>query len=241
MHYYLFNIGDYQSHTAHLDENEDLAYRRMLDWCYLHEKPLPTEIPDVARLIRMRTHSESIANVLREFFKLTESGWWSDRVGREIAAVQMKSEKAKASAHARWNANALQSDCDRYAIQDPRPKTQDTIPKIQDPRPKKTQATVVAAPDGVSTDTWEAFVTLRRAKKAPVTKRALDGIMAEAQKAGWSLDAAMTEMAARGWAGFKAEWVALKEGPKSAQERNKTILEGLTRGLIGGGHAKFIE
>jgi uncharacterized protein YdaU (DUF1376 family) len=57
MHYYQFNIGDYQSHTNHLDPLEDLAYRRMLDWCYLHEKPLPLDANEIARIIRLRDHA----------------------------------------------------------------------------------------------------------------------------------------------------------------------------------------
>jgi len=120
-----------------------LAYRRMLDWCYLHEKQLPEDIGEVARLIRMRSHSESIANVLREFFELIDGGWWSERVGREIQAIQDKSEKAKASAQARWNATAMRPHSDGNAIQDPRPKTQDT-------KPIKTKAVVTAPPGGVS-------------------------------------------------------------------------------------------
>ena len=62
MHYYQFNIGDYASHTQHLDEIEDVAYRRMLDYCYLNEIGLPKSVDEVARLIRMRTHSERNAN-----------------------------------------------------------------------------------------------------------------------------------------------------------------------------------
>ncbi len=34
-----FDIGDYHSHTLHLSEIEDLTYRRLLDWYYLHESP----------------------------------------------------------------------------------------------------------------------------------------------------------------------------------------------------------
>ena len=46
-----------------------------------------------------------------------------------------------------------------------------------------------------------------KTKKAPVTQAALTGIEREARKAGWSLNAALTECCARGWAGFKADWV----------------------------------
>ena len=130
MHYYQFNIGDYQSHTSHLSDTEDLAYRRMLDWCYLHEKPLPLDVEDIARQIRMRSHCDSITLVLQEYFERTESGWISERVIKEIEAVGVKKEKASASAKARWNkashANALPTQSEGNA-----PITQDTLPKTQ--------------------------------------------------------------------------------------------------------------
>jgi uncharacterized protein YdaU (DUF1376 family) len=130
MHYYQFNIGDYQSHTSHLSDIEDLAYRRMLDWCYLHEKPLPLEPEEIARQIRMRSHCDSIALVLQEYFERTESGWISERVIKEIEAVGVKKEKASASAKARWNkashANALPTQSDSNS-----PITHNTVPSTQ--------------------------------------------------------------------------------------------------------------
>jgi hypothetical protein len=75
---------------------------------------------------------------------------------------------------------------------------------------KKQKATVVATPDGVSQSVWDDFKTLRKAKKAPITQRAVDGIIAEANKAGWLLEQALTECVVRGWQSFKAEWVADK-------------------------------
>lgn len=103
MHYYKFNIGDYASHTTHLDPLEDIAYRRMIDWCYLHEKHLPKDVDEISRIIRMRTHSDCIANVLREFFKKSASGYYCNHIEKEINAYRDKSDKAKASAEARWN------------------------------------------------------------------------------------------------------------------------------------------
>jgi hypothetical protein len=75
---------------------------------------------------------------------------------------------------------------------------------------KRQKATVVATPDGVSQSVWDDFKTLRKAKKAPITQRAVDGIIVEANKAGWSLEQALTECVVRGWQSFKAEWVADK-------------------------------
>jgi uncharacterized protein YdaU (DUF1376 family) len=110
MHYYQFNIGDYQSHTNHLDPLEDLAYRRMLDWCYLHEKPLPLDPNEIARIIRLRDHAVIVRDVLNEFFGLYEEGWVCDRVLEEIqhykAKIEQASRAGKASAERRSNAGS---------------------------------------------------------------------------------------------------------------------------------------
>lgn len=137
MHYYSFNIGDYHSHTSHLDEIEDIAYRRMLDWCYLHEEPLPKDVEKISRLIRMRTHCESIANVLQEFFEEDEGGYFQTRITKEVVAYHAKSDKARRSAEARWskkekvisesNANALQTECESNANHKPITNNQEPL------------------------------------------------------------------------------------------------------------------
>ena len=135
MHFYKFHISDYKSHTEHLEPMEDLAYRRMLDWCYLHESPLPKDKKDIARLIRMRTQCDCITNVLREFFDKDKDGnYINKRVFLEINETNKKSSQARDAANARWDkvsmdANALQTDSGRNATQDPLPKTQDPLPK----------------------------------------------------------------------------------------------------------------
>lgn len=142
MNYYPFHIGDYKSHTEHYDLLEDLAFRRMLDWCYLHEKPLPLDIDDIARLIRMRTHNECIAYVLREQFIETDNGYINKRVSKEVGKYQEKSEKAKKSAEARWkkkpadnhdlsNANAMPTQCESNANQEPRTKNHKPVTNIK--------------------------------------------------------------------------------------------------------------
>lgn len=128
MHYYQFNIGDYKSHTEHLSEMEDLAYRRLLDWYYLHECPIPLDIAECARQIRMRTHTDCIATVLQEFFERTENGWIHHRANRELEKAGEKSSKASESAKARWkkHANALPTQSEGNATHNTLPTTQDT-------------------------------------------------------------------------------------------------------------------
>lgn len=105
MHYFQFNVGDYARDTAHLTEMEDLAYRRMLDLYYKLEGPLPGSVDEIARLIRMRSHTESIAVVLQDFFVSTADGYRNNRADREMEAIYDKSDKARQAAMARWNKN----------------------------------------------------------------------------------------------------------------------------------------
>jgi len=77
----------------------------------------------------------------------------------------------------------------------------------------KKKATVVAPPEGVSDSVWQEFKSLRKAKKAPITQRAIDKISEEANLAGWTLEKALEECIVRGWQAFKADWVAKKGNP----------------------------
>ena len=138
MHYYQFNIGDYKSHTEHLSEMEDLTYRRLLDWYYLHETPIPLDEAEVARQIRMRSHSDCIAVVLREYFERTDDGWIHHRANKELAKAGEKSQKASDSAKARWSkqkdANALQTQSERNATHNTSHTTQNTVHKKEQQR-----------------------------------------------------------------------------------------------------------
>jgi len=71
----------------------------------------------------------------------------------------------------------------------------------------KKKATSVAPPIGVSDSVWQEFKTLRKAKRAPITQRAIDAISSEAKKIGWTLEKALEECVVRGWQAFKADWV----------------------------------
>jgi uncharacterized protein YdaU (DUF1376 family) len=203
MHYYQFNIGDYLSHTKHLDLMEDLAYRRLLDLYYLHERPLNSGIASVARQIGMRDHENEVKSVLEEFFNLFDDGWINHRADKEIKHYHSKIDQAsragKASAERRSNTRSTDVQL-----------TNNQEPITNNHKPIKEKATVVATPKGVSQSVWDDFKTLRKAKKAPITQRAIDGLITEANKAGWSLEQALTECCVRGWQAFKAEWVADK-------------------------------
>ena len=174
MHYYQFHIGDYASHTAHLDEIEDLAYRRMLDYCYLNEIGLPPTVEEIARLIRMRTHCERIANVLREFFVLHDDGVYRQfRVEQQIADFRGKSDKAKQAARKRWentDANALPTHSERNANHKPitnnhKPKDKYSAPPSAPPAGQGTRLTE----SWELPDDWKAWCTENRPDLDPVS------------------------------------------------------------------------
>lgn len=97
MRHFAHNIGDYAAATAHLSFIEDAAYHRILRRYYQDEKPLPPDVPAVARLAGARTKEErqAVANVLAEFFTLEDDGYHQSRADREIEAYQSKAQAAR--------------------------------------------------------------------------------------------------------------------------------------------------
>jgi uncharacterized protein YdaU (DUF1376 family) len=103
MHYYQFNIGDYYSHTKHLSPIEDICYRRLLDYYYLHEKPLTNDIAKLARLLMLNEYHLELMTVLDEFFVIVAEGFINPRADKEIEQYQSFSEAGKRGAAKRWS------------------------------------------------------------------------------------------------------------------------------------------
>ena len=65
---------------------------------------------------------------------------------------------------------------------------------------------------GVSVQTAEDYLTIRKAKRLPLTKTALLQIQAEANKAGLTVEQALVYAIGNGWASFRAEWLQNRMG-----------------------------
>ena len=203
MHYYQFHIGDYKSHTHHLSLMEDLAYRRLLDFYFLHEQPIKHR--DIARQIGMREHEEDVMTVLNEFFISTEDGFVSPRADKEIKQYKEFAEAGKRGAAKRWG-----TPPNGEAISPPNATPIATInqePITTNHKPKRESATSVACPPDVSQQIWGDWVALRKSKKAPITQTVLNGAIAEAKILGWPLEKFLAEWCSRGSQGLKAEWI----------------------------------
>jgi uncharacterized protein YdaU (DUF1376 family) len=94
MNYYEHHIGDYAEATAHLTFVEDAAYTRMIRKYYAQEKPLPTDVKAVQRLVgaRSKEEREAIETILGEFFELQDDGWHNGRCDAELVRYLEKSE-----------------------------------------------------------------------------------------------------------------------------------------------------
>ena len=95
MHYYQFSIGDYRAATAHLSNDEDLAYRRLLDMYYDTEQKIPLDTQWVARRLRIAT--EVVDVVLKDMFVQHEDGWFHARCHDVIHQYHAMAEKNRAN------------------------------------------------------------------------------------------------------------------------------------------------
>lgn len=215
MHYYPFHVGDYQTHTAHLSDTEDLAYRRMLDLYYISQKPLPNEAARVARLIRMPAAVEEVRGLLDEFFVLQEGVYTNKRCDKEIASYMKQKLGGAKGAKAKWD-KAKRKGGDSLPNGEGNgvgngegnapPLATNNQNQNQNQQPIKSSFVQVDKPEGVTDEAWQAFILTRRAKKAPITKLAMAGIEREALAKGRSIPDAIRIVCERGWTTYKAEW-----------------------------------
>ncbi len=68
-------------------------------------------------------------------------------------------------------------------------------------------APAVAKPDGVEPQTWADFLTLRKAKRAPVTQTLVEDARRECAKAGMTLENFLRVWCRRGSQGLEAAWL----------------------------------
>ena len=222
MNFYPFHIGDYISHTHHLSDAEDLAYRRMIDLYYQQEKGFLS--PEwVAR--KIKSTPEIVKGILEEFFDHNDElgFWYNTRADEEIAKYHAIQAGGRKGAAIRWNKG---SDSPPNASPMQTKTNTKTITKTNN---KNT----IAKPDGLTDLLWNDFLILRRSKKLPVTQTAFDGISREAKKSNKTLAEVIQICCERGWGGFKQEWLlteSLKTQDKPNQRWDATLEGVMNRG-----------
>ena len=102
MHFYQFNIGDYAKKTQHLTNEEDLAYRRLLDMYYDTENPvLSGGLVTLSR--RLRVSEKALETVLTEFFPDGKNKHADEKIAEYYAYIER--QKANGSKGGRRKKN----------------------------------------------------------------------------------------------------------------------------------------
>lgn len=238
--------GDYLRDTPHLSMSEHGAYFKLLMFCWDQKGPLPLDERKLMGICNARSTDEieAFRRVLSEFFICMDDGWYNKRMAEEVARAEKishqnsdagkKSAKVRTAIRAATRAQRPLTTAQRPLNERASPVgtltltptltttlTPSPTPTPKTPRSKDCAPTV---PSGVSEQVWADFLQTRKQLRAAVTPTAINGIEREAAKAGLSLSEALQMCCARGWRGFKAEWVTqAKAGQK---ERVKAMLFG---------------
>jgi uncharacterized protein YdaU (DUF1376 family) len=205
MHYYKFNIADWHLATSHLLLEEEAIYFKLVNHYYDTEQPIPVETQSVIRRLRLGNHSDMVNSVLKEFFVLQEDGWHHDRCDQEIEKYHNKAENnkivGKLGGRPRKNKDLETNPQKTQTVSKNNP--QETLTTNHKPITNNH----INTPDGVSESVFKDYLEVRKTKKAKWSETALKGLIRESEKAGISLQDAMELCCARGWVGFKAEWI----------------------------------
>lgn len=144
-------------------------------------------------------------------------GWSKSKVERFLARLE-RVQKAGLSAGqsgtvltivnwAKYQGAGTDTGTDTGTVAGQPRDTQEEGKEGKEERSKRAGAQLAEKPESVPDQVWADFLTLRRAKRSPLTTTALEGIEREAAKAGWSISDALAECVARGWQGLKAGWL----------------------------------
>ena len=220
MHYFKKNIGDYAKKTGRLTMLQHGAYTLLIDSCYDREK-----FPTLAEAIEWTWAStkeevEAVQFILSRFFEEKDGVFIQKRIQEEIEEYHAKSTINKRIAQER-EAKRKKTSTKRTRNVDDAFELPNEPPPNHKPITNNHKPDTNTPPDGVSQSVWDDFVRQRKAKKAVITDTAIQGIEREAKKANMTLNDALQEICARGWTGFKAEWVIDKQQqPKSNDWRD---------------------
>lgn len=143
MHYYQFHIGDYRAATSHLSNEEDLAYRRLLDMYYDTQACIPLDTQWVSR--RIRIAHDVVLSVLKDMFQETPDGWFHPVCDRNlkqyIAKAQTARTNGKAGGRPKANPVGSQQEPDRKLTNNHKP-----ITNINTPIPPKGGSSAISFP-----------------------------------------------------------------------------------------------
>lgn len=226
MHYYKFNIGDWNLSTGHLSLEEESIYLRLINYYYDTEGPIPLETKSVFRRLRIANHSVIANEILEEYFEKTEKGFCHARCTKEIKDFKKKTQTNRINGakggRPRKDATSSKTQSVSDGIQSANPEGTQTEPTNnpkQEPlttnhKPKNKDLDFSSWPEKPSKEVLQEWLDLRKRKKAKVTKIVMSRIgkqLTLAKQNGHSVDDCLSECIVRNWTGFEADWMGDKK------------------------------
>ena len=232
MHYYKFNIADWQSATRHLTLEEEGVYFRLINFYYDTEKPIPLETESVIRRLMLGSHVDIVRSILDEFFIETDRGYEKEKCNelikeykktanknRKNGALGGRPKKDKGLKETQSEPSGFPVDTQEEPKHNPNQELRTTnhkpITNNQKHKSKKFNPSVDmwndwGFPSKPSTEIFNAWLTMRRDKKYTISELSFKGIgtgLREAVQAGFTVDQCLTKAEGNSWKGFSASWM----------------------------------
>lgn len=178
MHYYKFNIPDWNLGTSHLDLVEEAVYFRLINFYYDTEKPIPLETQSVFRKLRMGSESVIGQQILDEFFTKTDKGYVHGRCEKDLKEFRKTAKKNKENG-AKGGRPRKTKVCEQTqekpsGLPDESQKNPNHKPITNNHKPitnKDIKATW-KPPEGLNMKAWNDFELHRKEIKKPLTDKA---------------------------------------------------------------------
>ena len=206
-------IADYLSATSRLTTEQHGAYLLLLMDYWKNGAP-PDNDSVLAQITKLSPDAWANARtMLQPFFEIQDGAWFQPRVENEMAKAnhnkQANKERGLKGAQARWgnknNPSIVQAYSEQCSADSTSPSPSSSKNK------KKEKATGVACPDSVDKQVWDDWMTVRKDKKAKtLTETGWNQFVKQVEKAGWTIEQAISHCCLKQWVGFEADWVSKK-------------------------------
>lgn len=229
MHYYTHNIGEFAQKTRFMSPEEIGIYVILKDEYYANGMRIASD--RIANLMPPGCES-SLKRVLHRFFIEKEGFYECAEFDAELTAYKDKGSINSENAKKRWEKrrNASKSEpngtngdtnvCESHTTRissdanscltnnkELRTNNQELVDINTRPKATRPKTQKLVKPEGVSDQVWSEWQALKRKLCKSCTQRMVDAIVREADKAGMTVEEAMTYQLEKGWKGFEAEWV----------------------------------
>lgn len=199
MHFYQFNIGDYAKKTQHLTNEEDLAYRRLLDMYYDTENPVLTSgLATLSR--RLRVSEKALENVLAEFFPDGKNKCADEKIAEYYEYLEKQKLNGRKGGRPKNNPPLTDGN---PSLTQPEPITSKPLTKGK----PKTIAPEAALdlPNCIPFDAWQRWIKYRHEIKKPLSPSTVNAQIAKLctmHKRGHDPTAIIDESIANSWSGL---------------------------------------